>query len=381
MKVSVVQSLAEVSPEAWDQLAGKHNPFLEHAFLHLLEESGSVGHGTGWEPRHVLAHDEGGILVGAIPLYRKLHSYGEYIFDWAWADASHRAGIAYYPKLVAAVPFTPATGDRILLADSVPGAGVVDALLSKVREVADSTGASSTHVLFCTGQEEAMLSQRGEFLPRLSYQFHWENPGFRDFEDYLSAFRSGPRKQIRKERRGALSHGFALRTLRGTQLNDQQWASLYGFYRSTVGMRGGMAYLTPAFFQGLRERLAHRVVVSFAMKGELPVAAALAFQKGSHLYGRYWGAAADLEFLHFELCYYQLIDFAIDKGLTRFEAGAQGEHKLKRGFLPSATHSVHWIRHPELAAAVADFLPRERAALDEHMAFLTTQGPFPRSRG
>ncbi len=361
----------------WDALAGADDPFVEHAFLSALETSGSVGRGTGWDPLHVLVR-RGGHLVGAAPLYAKSHSYGEYIFDWGWASAAQRAGIRYYPKLLSAVPFTPATGRRLLVANDATQGVVVDALVDGIHALAEQIRASSIHWLFLTAHEHTALAARPECLARLTYQFHWSNPGYASFDDYLGSMRSAARKEVRRERRKAAESGLDIRTKLGTELTSAEWQALFRFYADTAARKGAIAYLTRGFFAEVRRTIPHRVVVALASRGDEPVAGALAFQKGKQLFGRYWGALDDFEALHFELCYYQLIEFAIASGLVRFEAGAQGEHKLKRGLLPSPTYSIHWIRHPGLAEAIAEFLPRETQAVEEEMRFFAEHSPFKR---
>jgi predicted N-acyltransferase len=366
----------------WDALAGDDNPFLEHAFLAALEASGSVGADAGCLPLLVVAREKPGApVVGAVPLYLKTNSYGEYIFDWSWAGAAQRAGLRYYPKLVAAVPFTPVTGRRLLVSPGLTPAAatrVTAALLRGLRQAADQTRASSIHVLFCTQDESETLAGE-KFFPRLSMQFHWHNRAerpFVDFDDYLSTFRSRNRKQVRKERQVAASHGLTFRTATGDQLDDRDWRALYGFYTTNVDRHHGSAYLTPEFFQIARATIPQRVVATLAYRGAKPVAGTLNFEKGRHLYGRYWGCVEDLPMLHFELCYYRLIDRAIARGCTLFEAGAQGEHKLKRGLVPSHTHSAHWIRHPELSSAIEAYIHSEREAVAEQVRLYAEHSPF-----
>jgi len=361
----------------WDAIAGEDDPFLEHAFLAALEDSGSVGARAGIRPRLVLVR-QAGQLQGAVPLYLKTNSNGEFIFDWSWANAAHRAGIRYYPKLVAAIPFTPATGRRLPLAPAADEEATVAELLRGVRLVAEEERASSIHFLFCTEPEKAHLA-RASFLPRLSMQFHWHNREgrpFESFDDYLSTFRSRNRKQVRKERQAAAAHCLDCRTATGVELGDREWKALYRFYMANVERHYGMAYLEPDFFELVRERLPHRMVATLAYRGGEPVAGTVNFEKGRHLYGRYWGCLGDFEMLHFELCYYRLIDRAIERGHTLFEAGAQGEHKLKRGLVPSFTHSAHWIRHPELGEAIAAFVKHEEEAVAEQARLYAQHSPF-----
>jgi uncharacterized protein len=373
---SVAEGVTDVPAAEWDALVEEDDPFLEHAFLGTLERSGSVGRRAGWQPRFVLVH-AGGRLVGAVPLYLKNNSYGEFIFDWSWASGAMRAGIPYYPKLVAAVPFTPVTGRRLLVHPEADRAAVSDTLVEGMRAVADDTGASSVHVLFCPEQEATLLAGRG-YGARLSMQFHWVNrePPYGDFADFLGAFRSRHRKQVRKERAAAAAHGLRFVTAEGKDLGLREWSALEGFYQANAARHGSPTYLTPKFFRLLPEALAHRVVATLAYHGDEPVAGTLNFERGRHLYGRYWGCTEEHERLHFELCYYQLIERAIARGHRRFEAGAQGEHKLKRGLGPALTHSAHWMRHPDLARAVARFVDNEAQAVRETAAQYQQMSPY-----
>jgi len=376
---SVVEGVTEVPAGDWDALVDPNDPFLEHAFLAALERSRSVGQRAGWQPRFVLVR-EGQTLVGAVPLYLKNNSYGEFIFDWAWANGAMRAGLRYYPKLVAAVPFTPVTGSRLLVRPGVARQPVLAALFEGVRAVADDEDASSIHVLFCPEEESGQLAEAG-YRPRLSMQFHWTNrpEPYRDFDDFLGQLRSRNRKQVRKERATAASHGLRLATLEGPALGPREWSALERFYDSNADKHGSPAYLTPAFFAILRQELAHRVVATLAYRGEEPVAGTLNFERGRHLYGRYWGCLEERDMLHFELCYYRLIERAIEKGHLRFEAGAQGEHKLKRGLDPALTHSAHWIRDPDFAGAVHRFIDHEAAAVREEVSQYQALSPYRRT--
>ena len=383
MRIQLLNGLvdADVSAADWDALAQEadpDNPFIEHAFLSGLETSRSVGVGTGWNPRFVTAVDESGRLVGAIPAYLKQHSYGEFVFDWGWAGASERAGIPYYPKLVAAIPFTPATGNRILTRQGENADAIRAALIEGFMDAARKTGASSAHVLFCTrGEQDALL--KADFAARTGYQYHWHNRSDKPYggsSEYLAEFRSQNRKQIRKERERAGSHGLQLQTIEGAALSESDWQALWELYLANADRHGSEPYLTPAFFTHLREQFAHRVVVSAARQDGAIVAGTLNFQKGGVLYGRYWGTRVDAEMLHFELCYHRLIDRAIEHKLKRFEAGAQGEHKKKRGLLPVATHSAHWIRHAGLRNAVVEFLREESVAVARHIQDGLEHSPF-----
>jgi len=377
LQTHVVSKIAKVAPSAWDALVGDNDPFVEHAFLNALEVSGSVGEDTGWEPCHVVVYDEDR-LVGAVPLYLKTHSYGEYIFDWAWANASHQAGLPYYPKLVSSVPFTPVTGRRLLVADDVNESVVMDALLDGVEKVQQDMKASSVHVLFCTREEQERVGERNEYHPRLTFQYHWENQGWPSFDAYLSAFRRSARRNVLRERAQVADSGLTIAMLQGEEMEDDHWEALWRFYRDTIDRKGAYPYLTEAFFEQLRGPLRSRVRSAFAFLDGTPVAGTLGFQKGNALYGRYWGTSIDQPGLHFELCYYQHIEWCIRHGLQRFEAGAQGEHKIKRGLMPSPTYSVHRVANPALAAAVARYLVQERAHNAVDMEALGKYGPFKR---
>lgn len=377
--IRISSSLKSVDPNAWNRLVGDDDPFVEHAFLSLLEESGSVGRGSGWEPAHVTAW-RGKRLVGALPLYLKTHSYGEYIFDWGWADAAARLGVRYYPKLVSMIPVTPVTGRRFLFDADEDPAALVARLVDGCFEVADATKASSLHLLFLSSEEQEWLARDGRLMKRLSFQFHWHNEGYESFDQFVGEFRSSMRKKLRKERRVASESGLRIETLRGADLSAADWMTIEGLYRATCGRKGSYPYLSRAFFELAPTMLGSSPLVIAARDREQIVAASLNFAKGAHLYGRYWGATGRHDMLHFELCYYQLIEHAIRHGMRRFEAGAQGAHKLRRGLMPARIHSGHWLRHPVLAQAVADFLPREAAAVEDEIRELSQHGPFRRHR-
>lgn len=375
--IRVLSSLRSVDPRAWNELVGEDDPFVEHAFLSLLEESGSVGRGSGWEPTHVTAW-RGDRLVGALPLYLKTHSYGEYIFDWGWADAASRLGIAYYPKLVAMVPVTPVTGRRFLLAPGEAPGPLVSRLIDGCFEVADATKASSIHLLFLNPDEHAWVAADGRLMKRLSFQFHWRNAGYETFDDFVGEFRSSMRKKLRKERRVAAESKLQIEKVHGHELSPLDWLTLERLYRATCGRKGSYPYLTREFFELAPTQLDGSPLVLAARDEGRIVAASLNFEKGGHLYGRYWGASEQHDMLHFELCYYRLIEHAIDQRMRRFEAGAQGTHKLRRGLMPVPIYSGHWVRHPVLAQAVADFLPREAASVEQQIQELAHHGPFRR---
>ncbi|MCB9682259.1 MAG: GNAT family N-acetyltransferase [Alphaproteobacteria bacterium] len=378
LEVGTVATLSEVPAAAWDALAGPDNPFVEHAFLRWLEDAGCVGAEAGWQPAHVVVWQTSAgarTLVAAMPLYVKDNSYGEYIFDWGWANAAQRAGIRYYPKVVGAVPFTPATGPRLLVHPDADADALRPVLARAAREVADAVGASSVHVLFAEAEEVDALVPCG-LAPRLSYQYHWHDRGFGDFDGYLAAMTARRRKEVRRERKQAAEAGLTLAVEGLADLDGDDLAALHGCYLSTLQDRWSQPYLTPAWFEGLAARVGHRGVVATARRDGRLVAASLAFTKGRHLYGRYWGALEPVRALHFELSYYQLIDWALAHGIVRFEAGAQGQHKLARGFLPELTWSAHWVRHPGLDRAVRSFLDEEAAHVRALVAAELAQGPF-----
>ncbi|MFM7655503.1 MAG: GNAT family N-acetyltransferase [Paracoccaceae bacterium] len=369
--------MAAIPAQDWDALACPEaatgrpiDPFTTHRFLAALETSGSTGDGTGWQARPlVLRHN--GRAVAAMPLYVKGHSQGEYIFDHGWAEAYARAGGRYYPKLQVAVPFTPATGRR-LLGDPAHRTALMQAAIG----VTQQNGLSSLHVTFCTKDEAQVLTGVQGTLHRITQQFHWENHGYASFDDFLAQLSSRKRKMIRKERETARAHGLTIRALTGDQIEPAHWDAFWLFYQDTGNRKWGTPYLTRAFFDAVQTTMRDDALLVLAFEGDRPVAGALNFIGRDTLYGRYWGCVADYPCLHFELCYYQAIDWAIAHGLSRVEAGAQGEHKLARGYLPSAVHSLHWIADPGFAKAVARYLDQERRAVGEEMEILTAYGPF-----
>jgi predicted N-acyltransferase len=373
LTLSLHPSIHEIAVGDWDACAGGDNPFVSHAFLSAVEDSGSAGPRTGWLPRHAALRDGAGRLLACAPMYAKGHSYGEYVFDHGWARAFEQAGGSYYPKLQVASPFSPATGPRLLVR---PGAAsgqpaLAAALVQACRELK----LSSVHVTFCTEGEYASLGEEG-WLQRLGIQYHWHNDGYASFDDFLGALASRKRKSLKRERRDANAAGLVFHTLRGTQIDPARWKAFYRFYESTVDRKWGSAYLTQKFFPLLSERLGDRVVLMLAEHGGKPVAGALNLVGRDTLYGRNWGCIGDFPFLHFELCYYRAIDYAIEHGLKTVEAGAQGEHKIQRGYLPRPTYSAHWIAHPGLRRAIGDHLERERPAVEAEMAGLMTLSPF-----
>ncbi len=378
-RIRVLDTIHGVPAPAWDTCAGADNPFVTHAFLATLEDSGSATAATGWQPVHLVGESDSGTVCAVAPLYLKSHSFGEYVFDWGWADAFERAGGRYYPKLQCAVPFSPVTGPRLMVAPGEDETWWRQRLAEAMQDLAVKTEASSVHVTFCTEAESALLSAMG-FLHRTDTQYHWEDAGYGDFEGFLHALNSRKRKTIRRERRAAAEHPVTVRPLTGRAVSLGQWRAFDAFYRETSGRKWGQAYLSPAFFPLLGTRLPDSVVLMLAedATGD-PVAGALNLQGTDTLFGRHWGALADYRFLHFEACYYQAIDHALTHGLRRVEAGAQGRaHKLARGYLPSATHSAHWIAHPGLRDAVARYLEQERALVAEDRAQDTAAAPYRR---
>ena len=378
MRFTIAQSLGEVDPAAWDACAGAANPFVGHAFLHALEASGSATTRTGWQPVHALVHDDHGTLQAAAPAYAKSHSWGEYVFDHGWADAYERAGGRYYPKLQVAVPFTPVPGPRLLLR---PGAAEpARALLADgLVELARRHRLSSLHVTFCRAEEAEALRAQG-FLVRRGLQYHWHNRGYVDFEAFMASLRSAKRKMIRRERRQVEEAGLEISCHHGPGLAEDALAAFYPFYLATVDKRWGQAYLTAEFFARLGRTMADRVVLFLARdRTGRTVAAALNLLGVDTLYGRIWGALDDFRFLHFELCYYRAIEFAIARGLATVEAGAQGTHKVQRGYAPVSTWSAHWIADPGLRRAVARFLDSEAVQIAAEAAELEAALPYRRA--
>ncbi|MDA5193105.1 GNAT family N-acetyltransferase [Govanella unica] len=370
------EHIRDIPATHWDAAAGHDNPFVSHAFLLALEDSGCVGSDSGWLPRHAALRDDDGQIVAVAPLYLKTHSYGEYVFDHAWAEAYGRAGGRYYPKLQLASPFSPVTGPRLLVDPARADADQIRrALLAALVSVTDQNHLSSLHVTFATESEWQLMGKAG-FLQRIDTQYHWENHGYGSFDDFLNALSARKRKVIRRERRDALPPGLTIETLSGADLREEHWDAFFDFYLDTGSRKWGQPYLNRRFFSLLGERLPDSVVLMLARRDGRYVAGALNLVGGGILYGRYWGAIEEHPFLHFELCYYQAIDYAIRHGLARVEAGAQGEHKLARGYLPSQTYSAHWIADPGFRAAVAAYLDRERVAILENMDVVTEFGPF-----
>ncbi|OWK32210.1 GNAT family N-acetyltransferase [Sphingomonas mucosissima] len=362
--------VAEIPAEQWDACAGTGNPFVSHGFLSALEESGSVSGRSGWQPVPIIVDGPDGAPIAVAPAYAKSHSQGEYVFDHAWADAWERAGGSYYPKLQIAAPFTPVPGPRLLLRD--PSAA--PALIAALEAVTDQHDLSSAHATFVS-PDQLPAFEAARWLVREGTQFHWRNQGFATFDDFLATLASRKRKAIRKERAAAVE-GLEIRHLTGAEIGPREWDAFWTFYQDTGSRKWGRPYLTRSFFPLLGERMGDRVLLILAERDGIPIAGALNLIGADALYGRYWGSTEEVPFLHFELCYYQAIDAAIARGLATVEAGAQGEHKLTRGYAPVPTWSAHYIPNPGFRRAVADFLERERAAVELDQQFLERLTPF-----
>ena len=375
---TIYPSAAAIPAETWNRLAPStngqvDNPFLDHAFFLALEEAGCATAKTGWQAQHILLTDQADTPVGLMPLFLKSHSMGEYVFDHGWANALERAGGHYYPKLQGSVPFTPATAPKLLVPSNSLEAQA--ALLSTAQQLAGRHDASSVHLTFLP-QSEAELAGSLDWLRRVDTQFHWHNRNYASFEEFLETLSSRKRKTIRRERRDALADGLEVRWLSGGDIQEHHWDAFYDFYEDTGARKWGRPYLNRTFFSLLGQYMADRVLLMLAYNGDTPIAGAINFRGKDTLYGRNWGATRDVPFLHFEVCYYQAIDYAIAHNLAVVEAGAQGEHKLARGYEPVLTHSIHWIAHPGLRNAVADYLEDERPAIEQQQQLLEGFTPF-----
>ncbi|MFQ5935175.1 MAG: GNAT family N-acetyltransferase [Acidiferrobacterales bacterium] len=381
MHLNVINSIAEIPAPAWDALVGDTNPFVKHAFLSALEQTDCTTAKAGWAPCHLALYADAsqqGHLLGAVPMYLKSHSYGEYVFDWAWADAYERAGLRYYPKLVAAVPFTPVSGPRLLTADH-ESEQIRQHLISGAVTVAKQMQVSSLHWLFAPETDVAALADAGH-LRRTGCQFHWHNPGYASFEQFLAELASAKRKKIKQERRYVREAGVTIEVLSDDSITPRHWDAFYEFYLSTIHCHGAIPYLTRDFFHCLGSVMSNNAVLVLARQDGQPVAGALNMRGSESLYGRYWGTHKNISGLHFEVCYYAAMEYCIERGLTRFEAGAQGEHKLARGFLPVTTHSAHWLSHPQFSQAVAQFLRKEHHGLRYYIDELNEHSPFKQDR-
>ena len=378
MRTRIVTGLVDLDAGAWNALVPPDALFARHEFLAAIERSGSVGPGTGWEPRHVLVESGAGRLLGALPLYLKWHSRGEFVCVFSWARAWQQHGLDYYPKLVSCYPFTPATGPHRLLHPDAPADAVTAALLAGARGLAAEVNASSLHLLFVTERERADLAGAA-LLPRSDCQFHWSNEGFGDFEDFLATFTAEKRKKARRERRRVAEQGIRFETLDGEALADGRLDVVFGFYTDTFLRHGHAPYLNRAFFAEFARTCPARIMVKLALHGHEPVGAAIFFQSDTTLYGRYWGAADTCHSLHFETCYYQGIEHCLAQGLARFEPGTQGEHKLLRGFRPTRTWSLHEIREPRFARAIERYLLAEREQVEHYIAAAEEHVPYRRA--
>jgi predicted N-acyltransferase len=392
LSLRVANSIGDVAADAWDACANPafggnggctpsvtsvqtYNPFISHDFLASLELSESVKARVGWQPMHLLAEDAKGVLQGAVPCYVKSHSRGEYVFDHGWAEAYEHAGGSYYPKLQVSVPFTPATGRRLLVRPSPQADAVRSALADALINICRRSNASSVHVTFAPEPEWELLGARG-FLKRTHQQFHWENAGYATFDDFLTALASRKRKTIRRERADAVANGISVHWLTGSDLTESVWDAFFEFYMETGSRKWGRPYLTRSFYSIVGERMRDHILLVMAKRNGRFIAGAINFIGSDTLFGRHWGCIEDHPFLHFELCYYQAIQYAIEKKLGRVEAGAQGEHKIARGYLPTTTYSAHYIDDPGLRRAIDDFLKRERAYVAAAGEELADAAPF-----
>jgi len=377
MDIVVHDSLANICASQWNAMLKSNNPFMRHEFLYGLEISKCVSPDSGWQSAHIAVYqdDSHTQLIAAMPCYIKSHSYGEYIFDWSWADAHHRHGLEYYPKLSNAVPFTPATGERLLVSDSLPRAELEAALFSAAIDLAQSKLLSSFHSLFTTKNQANELKKLG-CLVRHSSQFHWQNKGYENFDDFLSLMSSKKRKNIKRERRRVKETGIQYQWLSGEQIDQDAVDTMYRFYSRTIAYYGAQSYLNREFFEYLAEKFNHQTLFLFAQINGQIIAGGLYFKSNHTLYGRYWGALDNFHSVHFETCYYQAIEWCIQNGYKRFEAGAQGEHKLARGLEPNTTYSAHWIAHEGFRQAIDDFLISEQQHMHQYQAHMNEHSPF-----
>jgi len=376
MQARILGSIDLVSADQWNELSLAGNPFVRHEFLAALERTRCVGLESGWKPQHIVIED-GDRLRGALPLYEKNHSWGEFVFDWSWARAYSQAGLDYYPKLVCMAPFSPVPGPRLLTDGKVDQGNVRKALITALFERAKTARASSAHVLFVNEEDSAVLADCG-FLVRHDCQFHWHNRGFRSFDDFMATFRAEKRKKALRERRRVKEEGIEFRTLHGDEMTAELWRTVFAFSENTFQSRGHEHYLSSEFFVSVAAMLPRSIMVKLAMLQDQPIAAAIYFRSDDALYGRYWGSAAEFHSLHFETCYYQGIEYCIEHGLQRFEPGTQGEHKVPRGFEPSYTMSAHWIEDPRFRRAIDQYLQQERVAIDQYMESVREHTPFRR---
>ena len=375
MQSSIVSDITSIPASEWNRVAGTAHPFTRHEFLAALERNDCVGDAHGWLPCHIVVHDDQGQLCGLAPLYQKDNSYGEFVFDWAWADAWHRAGINYYPKLVSSIPFTPVTGSRLLVAPGADRASVTRLLIERALAHAEDTDCSSLHWLFTAVEDTDYLVEAG-LLRRTGCHFHWHNAGYTRFDDFLAALSSRKRKKIRRERRRVAEAGIELEIRHGTEMSVEDWTVMHDFYRSTFDRKWGVPSLTLGFFLDISQTMGEQLVLVFARHAGEPVAGAIMLRGSDALYGRHWGCREDWHSLHFEACYYQGIDYCIRHQLQLFEPGAQGEHKISRGFLPTFTWSAHWIRDDRFREAIRHYLLQEHELIVDYHDDLARTSPF-----
>ncbi|MEX0738205.1 MAG: GNAT family N-acetyltransferase [Pseudohongiella sp.] len=380
-EIHIGLSMQDIDAGQWDRLVRDRSPFLKHAFLLALEQSGSVQVDAGWQPCHLIVADSAGgrdKMLAAMPLYIKSHSYGEYVFDWGWAEAYQRYGQPYYPKLLSAIPFTPSQSPRVLVGDDEALQQWLPHIRQAVQRYAEKIGASSWHILF-PDQGSAEALQQTELIRREACQFHWRNKGYKTFDDFLATFSSRKRKNLRKERADVAAQGIDFQCLEGGNISEDTWDIFYQYYQSTYQIRGQHGYLTREFFRLIDQSMPENIFLVMAVKDNRPVAGALFFKGADTLFGRYWGAEQDYDNLHFETCYYQGIEYCIQHNISLFDAGAQGEHKLRRGFEPITTLSYHWIKDPAFRAAIADFCQQEVQHVQAYKSAANEQLPFRQS--
>ena len=371
------ERLSELESAGWNRLVDPDTPFLRHEFLVAMERHGCVGEALGWIPRHLALRDASGRLVAAAPCYIKLNSYGELVFDWAWADAYRRQGLRYYPKLVVASPYTPATGPRILTERGPQRPALARMLVQAAVEAAERMGVSSLHWLFTSAEETELLEDQG-LMRRVGCQFHWSNGGYRGFDDFLETFTAEKRKKVKRERRRVAEADISIRRVPGNAVTEAEWVTFHRLYEGTFDKRGGIPTLTLPFFQEISETMGEQLLLVLAYHHGRTVAAAFDLVGQSTLFGRHWGCFQDFHSLHFEACYYQGLDYCIERGLARFEPGAQGEHKISRGFLPTPTWSAHWIADPRFRTAIQDFLVHESRGMDHYLQEMSGHSPYRR---
>lgn len=375
LHIEFVHHIDTVGAAEWNRLAAGNEPFLRYEFLHALEASGSVGAETGWQPCHITVRSTEQSLLAVMPLYIKDNSYGEYVFDWSWAHAYARTGLEYYPKFMSSIPFTPATGSRLLVDPHGDKKAISTAVFTAVQKLANETGASSWHILF-PDKQECQAWQSAGMLTRLGCQFHWFNDGFTGFDDFLQSFAARKRKRLKRERRRVREQEIKLASYTGAEINEALWEAFYQFYQFTYYKRGQQGYLNKAFFLQIAASMPENLVMVMATLHGKPVGSALCFKNDSTLFGRYWGCREEYDCLHFEACYYQGIDYCIAHGLQRFDPGAQGEHKIQRGFIPLKTWSNHWIAQPEFSDAIAQFLHDETQGVESYRREACALLPF-----